>query len=167
MMLRTLTALTTLVIGIALVSAGQLGAAPAQTAAASQVGRDGEQATPHGRAAGEALVPESHHARLSLETVEHLTRHHFVRRPIDDRLSSQVFDKYIEALDPQRLYFLAADLKDFETYRLSLDDALERLHRRRVLRSRPGRRPLARQRRGVRRPVAQATEGHRAGDAHE
>ena len=125
MMLRTLTALTTLVIGIALVSAGQLGAAPAQTAAASQVGRDGEQATPHGRAAGEALVPESHHARLSLETVEHLTRHHFVRRPIDDRLSSQVFDKYIEALDPQRLYFLAADLKDFETYRLSLDDALQ------------------------------------------
>ncbi|MGY8794677.1 MAG: hypothetical protein ACKVJN_06040, partial [Woeseiales bacterium] len=37
-------------------------------------------------------------------------------------LSSQVLDRYIEALDNNRMYFLASDIAAFEQYRYLLDD---------------------------------------------
>jgi carboxyl-terminal processing protease len=41
---------------------------------------------------------------------------------VDDDLSSQVLDRYIEALDNNRMYFLESDVAAFEQYRFLLDD---------------------------------------------
>lgn len=72
------------------------------------------------------LEPLEVHPRTSVNVVEQLARHHYVRRGIDDDLSSTVFDRYLEMLDPQRSYFLASDVQEFEKYRYVLDDALRR-----------------------------------------
>jgi carboxyl-terminal processing protease len=50
---------------------------------------------------------------------------HLSERPLDDKLSSQAFDAYFSSLDGLKLYFLAADLSEFEAHRTKLDDALK------------------------------------------
>ncbi|MGY6520066.1 MAG: carboxy terminal-processing peptidase [Lysobacteraceae bacterium] len=53
------------------------------------------------------------------------SRYHLAPKRLDDALSSQIFDRYIEALDPQRMFFLASDIERFEAaYRTRLDDAI-------------------------------------------
>ena len=74
----------------------------------------------------EPLKPEDTHARTSINVIEQLTRHHYVRQRLDDDLSSQILDRYLEMLDPQRSYFLASDIETFEAYRYVLDDALRK-----------------------------------------
>ncbi|HTY48439.1 MAG TPA: S41 family peptidase, partial [Steroidobacteraceae bacterium] len=49
---------------------------------------------------------------------------HYRRVTIDDKMSSQIFDRYIESLDPQRSYFLASDLAWFEQWRYRFDDMI-------------------------------------------
>jgi len=49
---------------------------------------------------------------------------HYRRLAIDDDLSSELLDRYLEYLDPARSYLLEADIQEFEGYRLGLDDAL-------------------------------------------
>ncbi len=53
-----------------------------------------------------------------------LTNWHYKDTRLDDAFSSTILDEYIELLDPNRNYFLAADIASFERYRTSLDDAL-------------------------------------------
>ncbi|HSG90260.1 MAG TPA: carboxy terminal-processing peptidase, partial [Pseudomonadales bacterium] len=74
----------------------------------------------------EPLAPLEVHPRTSVNVVEQLARHHYVRRKLDDDLSSDVFDHYLETLDPQRSYFLADEVRGFEKYRYVLDDALRK-----------------------------------------
>ena len=71
------------------------------------------------------LEPMDIHPRTSLNVVEQLARHHYVRRRIDDSLSSDIYDHYLELLDGGRSYFTAADINAFEHYRFALDDALK------------------------------------------
>lgn len=72
------------------------------------------------------LAPDAEHPQTALAVLEQLARHHYVRRPIDDALSSDTLDHYLDALDPQRAYFLEEDIARFERYRFTLDDALRR-----------------------------------------
>lgn len=72
----------------------------------------------------ETLAPMEEHARTSINVIEQLTRHHYVRQRLDDELSSEILDRYVEMLDPQRSYFVASDIAAFEPYRYLLDDAL-------------------------------------------
>jgi carboxyl-terminal processing protease len=53
-----------------------------------------------------------------------LTNYHYKRTRLDDELSGQIFDGYLELLDPSRVYFLSSDIESFERYRYSMDDAL-------------------------------------------
>ena len=53
-------------------------------------------------------------------------KHHYRRLEFDDTLSSQVLDSYLKDLDPNRQYFLATDIREFERYRDQLDDQLSR-----------------------------------------
>jgi carboxyl-terminal processing protease len=53
-----------------------------------------------------------------------LTNWHYKDMRLDDSLSSEIFDNYLELLDPNRSYFLASDVAVFERYRSGLDDAL-------------------------------------------
>ncbi len=72
------------------------------------------------------LAPLDVHPRTSLTVVEQLRHNHFVKKPLDDGISSDVFDNYLDTLDGGRAYFLASDIEAFEKYRYQLDDALKR-----------------------------------------
>ena len=53
-----------------------------------------------------------------------LTNWHYKDTALDDAFSSVILDEYLDLLDPNRSYFLASDIADFERYRSGLDDAL-------------------------------------------
>lgn len=53
---------------------------------------------------------------------------HYRKVPLDAKLSSMVLDNYLKALDPNRSFFLADDIKRFEIYRSRLDKALRFAH---------------------------------------
>jgi carboxyl-terminal processing protease len=41
-----------------------------------------------------------------------LEEEHFLKRPVDEEISSRALDRYLEELDPQRLYFYEADVAE-------------------------------------------------------
>jgi carboxyl-terminal processing protease len=70
------------------------------------------------------IQPEMEHRYASNIATRFLTNYHYKRTRLDDDLSSDIFDGYLELLDPNRIYFLATDIEMFERYRSGLDDAL-------------------------------------------
>lgn len=72
----------------------------------------------------DSLHPTAMHRRATGTILELMRRHHYRRVPVDDALSAQMFDRYLDALDPQRIFLLASDVEDFAALRLQLDDAL-------------------------------------------
>lgn len=71
------------------------------------------------------IDPSSVHGRTALDLTEQLARSHLRGIDLDDETSSVMFDRYIEALDPARAFFLEADIQAFETYRHTLDDFVQ------------------------------------------
>lgn len=61
--------------------------------------------------------------KVAAFTVQLLEGQHFLHRRFDDTLSSELLDEYLDALDPQHIYFLQSDIADFNKYRTTLDDA--------------------------------------------
>ena len=55
-----------------------------------------------------------------------LKSRHYRPQDINDDFSGRVFDKYLDMLDPERIYFDADDIKKFEHYRYSLDEQLQK-----------------------------------------
>jgi carboxyl-terminal processing protease len=55
-----------------------------------------------------------------------LSNYHYRKTKLNDSLSSAIFDKYIDGIDHGRLYFLASDMTEFEKYRYSFDDFLQK-----------------------------------------
>lgn len=49
----------------------------------------------------------------------------YTKRPLDDALSEEIFKRYLDSLDGERLFFVASDIASFERYRTRLDDAIE------------------------------------------
>ncbi len=70
------------------------------------------------------LKPEAQEARAAHLAAELLSRYHYKAVPLDDALSAKVFDQYLKALDPERLYFLQADIDRLAADRTLLDDAI-------------------------------------------
>jgi carboxyl-terminal processing protease len=71
-----------------------------------------------------ALAPTERQRMIARQVGSILEEAHFRRASIDDRLSSEVFDKYVDFMDGQRSYFLAADVAEFEALRLRFDDMI-------------------------------------------
>ncbi|MBX3713656.1 MAG: carboxy terminal-processing peptidase [Lysobacter sp.] len=53
------------------------------------------------------------------------SRYAYRPRALDDKLSAEVFKRYLESLDSGKLFFTAADIAKLETYRVRLDDAIK------------------------------------------
>lgn len=70
------------------------------------------------------LKPEPQHTRVSQLVSYLLTHQHYLKKQIDDSLSSQTFDHLIDRLDYNRMYFLQSDIDKFEKFRFKLDDYL-------------------------------------------
>ncbi|KAB2675413.1 MAG: hypothetical protein DVB31_00465 [Verrucomicrobia bacterium] len=52
-----------------------------------------------------------------------LERYHFSKMKFRDEISARLFDRYIEALDPQKMYFFQSDYDEFSAkYRTHLDE---------------------------------------------
>ena len=54
-----------------------------------------------------------------------ITRYHYRKPELNDELSSAIFDQYLHNLDPNRSYFLASDIQQFENLRFRFDDLLK------------------------------------------
>lgn len=53
------------------------------------------------------------------------SRYAYRPRALDDKLSSEMLDRYLESLDPGKLFFTAADIAKLDGYRTRLDDAIK------------------------------------------
>src|SRR5687767_15919516 len=53
-----------------------------------------------------------------------LTRFHYKRVPLDDAMSTQILERYLEGLDGEKLFFVKGDVDEFARYRENLDDAI-------------------------------------------
>ncbi|MBL8817486.1 MAG: carboxy terminal-processing peptidase [Planctomyces sp.] len=52
------------------------------------------------------------------------SQRHLLHPAVDDALSEKMMDRFVQSWDPQKLYFLKADITDFETQKTQLDDQL-------------------------------------------
>jgi carboxyl-terminal processing protease len=71
-----------------------------------------------------AIVPTDRQRAVARRIGTILEEAHFRRAPIDDRMSAQVYERYLDLLDSQRSYFLASDIADFAGSRLKFDDMI-------------------------------------------
>ena len=70
------------------------------------------------------LVPEPRHEKIAELVTQFVQKSHYLHVPVDDALSSKVLDRYIDALDHNRMYLLASDIDYFNQYRTQLDDVV-------------------------------------------
>ncbi|KQC31072.1 carboxy terminal-processing peptidase [Flagellimonas eckloniae] len=63
--------------------------------------------------------------KLLLDLITYvLERGHYEPKDLNDNFSSNVFDDFVDILDPTKRYFLASDIKEFEKYRFQIDDEI-------------------------------------------
>lgn len=54
-----------------------------------------------------------------------VSKYHISQGEIDDKISSKTFDRFMQQLDPRKLYFTKADISNFEQSRKELDDQIK------------------------------------------
>lgn len=69
------------------------------------------------------LAPTEYQSQISLVVLTILEKYHYRKLQINDSLSSVVYDRYIDDLDHNKMYFLKSDLEYMDKYRYELDDA--------------------------------------------
>lgn len=116
-----------LLAALLVLTTASLGAAPpADDANPSEAASHGPQLAYSTADAALDLEPLDVHPRTLLTIVDQLRHNHFLEQRLDDQLSSEIFDNYLDMLDGARVYFTAADIAELEKYRHELDDALVR-----------------------------------------
>jgi carboxyl-terminal processing protease len=70
------------------------------------------------------LQPSALQRKVESKVFEILSNYHYRKIPVNDSLSSKIFDAYIKQLDPNKVFFLAEDMKELEKYRFTIDEAL-------------------------------------------
>jgi carboxyl-terminal processing protease len=75
-------------------------------------------------AASGDLAPSDRHRRVMRLVSEVVERQHYRQAALDDDMSAQIYERYLEALDGSRSYLLASDIAEFERLRHELDDAI-------------------------------------------
>jgi len=71
------------------------------------------------------LHPEQRHEKIGEIVTQFVQQQHYNHVAVDDELSSQVLDLFIESLDRNRMYLLKGDIEYFETFRYELDDLVK------------------------------------------
>jgi carboxyl-terminal processing protease len=70
------------------------------------------------------LKPELDEAKAARLAAEVLARYHYKTMPVDNALSEKVFDQYLKALDPEKVFFVQADIDQLSGDRTRLGDAM-------------------------------------------
>lgn len=55
-----------------------------------------------------------------------LSNYHYRKVPVNDSLSEKILEEYIKNLDPNKAYFLASDISNFDQFKYKIDDDLAR-----------------------------------------
>lgn len=64
--------------------------------------------------------------KLLLDLITYvLERGHYEPKDIDDNFSANVYEDFLDIIDPTKRYFLESDIKEFEQYKYQLDDQLK------------------------------------------
>jgi carboxyl-terminal processing protease len=63
-------------------------------------------------------------ARLVYDVLSN-SQFHYRPEPLDDAMSAQIFKRYLDALDGDKLFFTQADIDRFAPYRTTLDDGIK------------------------------------------
>ncbi|MDC6385005.1 carboxy terminal-processing peptidase [Muricauda sp. SK9] len=64
--------------------------------------------------------------KLLLELITYvLEKGHYEPKDLNDDFSSNVFDDFIDIMDPTKRYFLESDVREFEKYRFMIDDEIK------------------------------------------
>ncbi|HTX25107.1 MAG TPA: carboxy terminal-processing peptidase [Steroidobacteraceae bacterium] len=71
-----------------------------------------------------AIAPTERQRMIARRVGSILEETHYSRATIDRKMSSQIYDRYLEFLDGQHSYFLASDIAEFEQWRYSFDDMI-------------------------------------------
>ncbi len=74
--------------------------------------------------AGRAKVDVPRYDKILHAVAEILDNGHYSPKKINDEFSAQVFDEYIDRLDPERLIFLQSDIQKLKSYYHKIDDEL-------------------------------------------
>ena len=72
----------------------------------------------------EDLVVTPEHRQATGLIVHLMDNYHYLKSPLDDNISAEILERYLESLDPNRLIFVASDVKAFEVYANRFDDFL-------------------------------------------
>ncbi|MGH8300473.1 MAG: carboxy terminal-processing peptidase, partial [Steroidobacteraceae bacterium] len=71
-----------------------------------------------------ALAPTDDQRAIARKIGRILEETHYSREVIDDGFSRQVFQRYLQFLDPEHSYFLASDVQEFSVYKDGFDDMI-------------------------------------------
>jgi carboxyl-terminal processing protease len=71
------------------------------------------------------LVPQQSQGQAANLSAQFLSRYAYKPVPLDDALSEKILDRYIKSLDPDRSFFLQADIDSFQTEGTAIDDAIK------------------------------------------
>ncbi|MEC9320391.1 MAG: tail-specific protease, partial [Pseudomonadota bacterium] len=71
------------------------------------------------------LEQDSQHDTVSERVLAYFTRYHFSQPELDDQLSEQIHERYLEMLDFNKMFLLKSDVAASEEYARLFDDMLE------------------------------------------
>ncbi|MCS6987932.1 MAG: carboxy terminal-processing peptidase [Chloroherpetonaceae bacterium] len=77
------------------------------------------------RLSAQAYQPTLKHKILAAKIASILSQNHYEKPELDDSLSAEMFERYLDALDYNRIYFLQSDIQNFSIYRYSFDDDMK------------------------------------------
>ncbi len=72
----------------------------------------------------DTLEPTSDHRDATAAIYHLMERYHYKTVSVNDDLSEQIFDRYLDSLDPQKSFLLQSDMDEFEGFRTRFDDAI-------------------------------------------
>ncbi len=81
---------------------------------------------PTGPGRSELTTPSARDRQITLAVVSLLGREHLSTHELDDEISRRTFKKFLQALDPMKLYFYQSDIDAFAHYQDRLDDMARR-----------------------------------------
>jgi len=70
------------------------------------------------------LKPAPTDGEAAVWATRFLTKFHYKPMPLDDAMSAQIFKRYLDSLDSDRLFFTQADIDRFAESKVKLDDAI-------------------------------------------
>jgi carboxyl-terminal processing protease len=71
-----------------------------------------------------SVVPSERHRSVARKVGQMLEGMHYSQSKLDDKLSAIVYTRYLESIDSQHTSLLAADIAEFDQYKLRFDDMI-------------------------------------------